>query len=450
MTAMTAGGATGDGADAIREWIAANIGGAITRFEPIARWRQAWEVDVDRGGEQLRLHVRGERGSGLDNRPLRREFDALGHLAASGIPVPRLFGWCDNPRAIIMENLADTPFLGNLDGDPQLQSMVEDYAAIMADIHRLDPAPFAAMGIEAPVGAEAVATEYLEFAEGIYDETPHPPNALIAFCRGWLRRHLPLHRERLAPVIGDAPQFFHDGGRVTAIYDLELVKLADPMLDIASIRLRDTNEPIADVEAVLARYEREMGEPLDQAALSYYTVLLFIAVPMISTPALAPRPHPALVEYLSWFLASSRGAIEAVAEAKGIALDPVEKVEKASTVHDGAFEDLVAQCADLQPSGFIRQAPALALAYYVRNANALAAPIDAADRADARALLGIDADPAVNLDSILEDFVVQASPEQDEALVRLFHRRAMRQLQLLEDYPAPIVNRGLQPLRRRR
>ena len=43
-----------------------------------------------------------------------------------------------------------------------------------------------------------------------------------------MRRHLPLHRDTSVLLIGDAPQFFHNGQRVTALYDLELAKLGEP------------------------------------------------------------------------------------------------------------------------------------------------------------------------------------------------------------------------------
>jgi hypothetical protein len=45
----------------------------------------------------------------------------------------------------------------------------------------------------------------------------------------------------------------------------------------------------------------------------------------------------------------------------------------------------------------------------------------------------------------LERFVQAASPESDETLVRYFYRRETRRLQLLADYPSPIVSRGMGP-----
>src|SRR3546814_14027226 len=69
--------------------------------------------------------------------------------------------------------------------------------------------------------------------------------------------HLPLHRTQTALLIADAPQFFHDGERVTHIFDLELAHVGDPMADLASVRVRDINEPIGGMTQLLKRYVAE-------------------------------------------------------------------------------------------------------------------------------------------------------------------------------------------------
>ena len=265
----------------IRAWPPENIGGTITAFERLPRWRPSWQVAVDRGSETLALHVRSDRASGLGTWPLRREYEVLRLFEQSGIPVPHIYGWCPDPEAIVMAHMADTPFLGNLDGDPAVQRMVEEYAGHLAEIHALDIAPYVAAGLPAGEGADAIALEYLRFAEGLY-EPEDQPDALLRFVTGWLRRNVPLHRDRNVVLIGDAPQFFHNGERVTALYDLELAKLGDPIADLASIRVRDINEPISDVAAVLVRYVKDSCNEIDWPVLSYYTVLLFIAVPMMT------------------------------------------------------------------------------------------------------------------------------------------------------------------------
>src|SRR5690606_28630147 len=241
--------------------------------------------------------------------------------------------------------------------------------------------------------------------------------------------------------------------KITALYDLELVNLGDPLADLASIRVRDINEPISNVAAVLARYEAESGEAIDWPVLSFYTALLFIAVPMISQSSLhRVSPHPAFVEYLSWSLGCSRTAVEAMAEKAGIVLEPVPQVTATRGMSPGfphredAFRELLVQCRDIPAEGFLRCAPALSLAQYLARLNELGPAIDLADREDARVYLGVTGVDGGALESALDDFVRGAAPERDGDILRFFHRRARRRLQLLGDYPGPIVTRGLAPV----
>jgi aminoglycoside phosphotransferase (APT) family kinase protein len=430
----------------IRAWLGANIGGTITAFERLPRWRPSWQVTVERGSETLDLHVRGDRPSGLGICPLRREHDVLSLFEANGIPVPHIYGWCPDPEAIVMAHMADTPFLGDVDGDPAVQRMVEDYASHLAAVHALDTAPFLAAGLAAAETPEAVALDYLRLAESLY-EAEDQPDALIRFVTGWLHRHLPLHRSSNVVLIGDAPQFFHNGERVTAFYDLELAKLGDPVADLASIRVRDINEPISDVAALFARYVKDSGNEIDWPVLTYYTVLLFIAVPMMTKATFRKvSPHPAYVEYLSWGMGTSRAALEAIAEGEGYTLDSAEPVPSAAPRDAYAWRDLAVQCGALPTEGFFRQHPAQSLAFYLQRLVESGDAIAQAELDDARELLGIADADAARLEAQLDTFVEHARPDHDQALVRYFHRRQMRRLQLLRDYPGPIVTRGLAPL----
>ncbi len=430
----------------IRTWLAENIGGTITAFERLPRWRPSWQVTVERGTEVLELHVRGDRASGLGICPLRREYDVLALFEQNGIPVPHIYGWCSDPEAIVMAHMDDTPFLGDIDGNPAVQRMVEDYAGYLADVHALDIAPFLAAGLTAAETPEAVALDYLRLAESHY-EAEDQPDALLRFVTGWLHRHLPLHRNSNVVLIGDAPQFFHNGERVTAFYDLELAKLGDPIADLASIRVRDINEPISDVAAMFARYVKDSGNEIDWPVLTYYTVLLFIAVPMMTKATFRKvSPHPAYVEYLSWGMGTSRAALEAIAEGKGYALDPSEPVPSIVPRDAYAWRDLAVQCGTLPTEGFFRQHPAQSLAFYLQRLAESGDAIAQAEVEDARQILGIADAGAATLEAQLDAFVEQATPDHDRALVRYFHRRQMRRLQLLRDYPGPIITRGLAPL----
>ena len=81
------------GVATLREFIERTTGGKIVRMERQVRWRPAWFVDVERGAETLKLHLRGDRGGGVSIFPdLKREADVIEVLEAGGVPVPHIHG----------------------------------------------------------------------------------------------------------------------------------------------------------------------------------------------------------------------------------------------------------------------------------------------------------------------------------------------------------------------
>ncbi len=86
------------------EWVERNVGGPIVRFERHPRWRPAWYLDVERAGEIVPIYFRGDRGA-LDHGvyPLEHEMKVLQLLEKHAIPVPHVFGFCPEPRGIVMQ-----------------------------------------------------------------------------------------------------------------------------------------------------------------------------------------------------------------------------------------------------------------------------------------------------------------------------------------------------------
>src|SRR5690606_29462198 len=159
--------------------------------------------------------------------------------------------------AIIMAGVGDTPFHGGANEDPNLHAIVQDYMAILADIHRIPLEAVAEAGIEMPTTAVAIALAYFRLADKAYQAGKAEPQPLIEFLRQWVLDNVPEDRTDMCLLVADAPQFFHDDKSVTAIYDLELAHVGDPMMELASVRVRDINEPIGDMPRLLERYSTE-------------------------------------------------------------------------------------------------------------------------------------------------------------------------------------------------
>ena len=307
----------------IRRWIEATMG-EIVAMDILPGWRPAWNASVRTPEGVIHIHIRGERGAGQETQPLRVEYDVLRLLEGETIAVPHVHGWCDSPPAIAMERINATAFAGGADRDAKLHQLVGDYMAIMASVHRIDVAKAVAIGLPQPQDPQATALAYFGDADQHYQSHRDGADALIAFLRRWVLRNLPLHRTETALLIADAPQFFHDGDRITHIYDLELAHIGDPMADLASIRVRDINEPIGDLTPLLQRYVSESGKAIDWVALDFHTIASFLAVPMRMGSALRTQHQlPAYVEYLSWDLGCRRAALEILAQVRGVELGPV-------------------------------------------------------------------------------------------------------------------------------
>jgi aminoglycoside phosphotransferase (APT) family kinase protein len=67
-------------------------------------------------------------------------------LERVAIPVSYVYGWVDNPGAYVMDRIAgQSEFAGST--AQEKRAALDEYLRILAQVHRLDVEPFAAMGI---------------------------------------------------------------------------------------------------------------------------------------------------------------------------------------------------------------------------------------------------------------------------------------------------------------
>ena len=219
-------------------WIERNTRGRVVRCERQGRWRPAWYLDVERNGDTLSLYFRGDRGS-LDHGvyPLEHEYKVLRVLEAHDIAVPHVYGFCDDPRGIVMERVAGRANLLTVTAEAERSAILDDYMSWLARIHRIGPAPFEAAGL-APASGSMIMADFDRW-EATFRAKKARPEPFIEFAIRWLRREPPERRVAPTLVVGDSGQFLFDAGRVSAVIDLELAYLGDPLHDLACMRLRD-------------------------------------------------------------------------------------------------------------------------------------------------------------------------------------------------------------------
>jgi aminoglycoside phosphotransferase (APT) family kinase protein len=246
----------------------ADLGGEVVSIRRQARWRPAWFVDLRRDGRLLELYVRGARTDMRPIFPLEHERRMQERLGSLGIPVPQVHGYLRDPPAIVMDRVhGSTEFTGSTDAERR--SVMEDYIRILARMHHLDVGAFADAGAELPARPSDAALTGLRAYERAYRVQKVRPDPFMEFCLGWLARNPPRHRVRPSVVVWDSGQFLHRQGRISALLDLELAHIGDPMMDLAGLRMRSTVIDYGPLADLYRRYEELTGDEVDFAAIAY-------------------------------------------------------------------------------------------------------------------------------------------------------------------------------------
>lgn len=108
------------GSDArVIAWLESELNATVVSWARQPRWRPMWFVDVDRGGATERVVVRGERSDTPLVFPLEHEMLFQRLLDEHGIPVPRVLGWCGQPRAYAMAAVPGKPDFGGVSAAQQ-------------------------------------------------------------------------------------------------------------------------------------------------------------------------------------------------------------------------------------------------------------------------------------------------------------------------------------------
>jgi aminoglycoside phosphotransferase (APT) family kinase protein len=408
------------------------VGGRIVRAEKQPRWRPAFFLDVDRGGKLAPVYLRGDRGEmqhgvyGLDH-----EYRVLCALEAEGIPVPHVYGFVADPLAIVMERAPGRVNLATARDDAERAAVLDHWIEILATLHRLPLARFESLGLERPKRAEQLGLGDFPRWEKSWRERKNRPDARIEWVIRWLHRNVPKHRTRPAMLQGDAGQFLFENGRVSAMIDLELAYIGDPLADLAGMLNRDLSEPMGDLNRAFRRYASLTGEPLDVKSVWYHTARFGICTPIACAPLLAvPPPQFNYPVYLGWDIVYGRIALEAVARFAGIALHEPQLPAAAPSRHAPGFDQLLATLA-ASPRSYEADT-AYRIAQWARELDARGEAIERDDAEDVTRLIGTRAAPGLAADAALETFVVEAGPERDEEILQLLYRRTKRQQALMQ------------------
>jgi len=319
------------------DWIEVETGGALVAIEPHAGAgvsREGCFVTIERGGERIEAYLaydvrRADDPSRQDF--CRREASALAVAAERGLRAPEPLGRWPEQRAILTRKLPGRVETDHLDEDRKI-ALARDYMVEIARLHRLDVSGLDLDGFgPPPADARDYARERVAFLRERHKRFGADDPLNILMYR-WLDENLPADRVPAAIVHGDVgpANFLHDDDRVTAVLDWEQTHYGDPMEDFGWLLLRSALFPFLPLPPLVKAWEEEYGAPIDVPRVHYYRLLAQAGVLTDQCGQLVQSDGPMLGNtgrVFTFYLGIRSLSIAALAEACGVALEPIEPPE---------------------------------------------------------------------------------------------------------------------------
>jgi len=425
--------------DLITRWVEAEFGGSVVRLERQARWRPVWYASVERDDERHDLVVRGDRTDMPLIFPLEHEMSFQRVLGDQGIPVAKVQGWIPELPAYVMDRVAGQEHFTHPErpdtSDEDRASAVDDYLAILARIHKLPLQPFVDAGIRRASEPSASGLLGLERYEEHYRALKDHHDPLLEFFLGWLKRNPIDTAGREAPIVWDSGQFHHEDGKITAVLDLELGHIGDPMMDLAAWRMRDTIVGYGDMKQLYSRYGELVGTPVDVAAIRWHHLAFTLSNQMAFSNSLKHPPEASdLMTNLQWCGETNLFATEALADELGIDLPVVDVPDPRVSEANAGHQHQVGALRGISTSDrFVQHElrTLFRLARHLQRRDEIGDAVEEADLDDLEQLLGFRPETWREGEEKLERYVINDNGSHDEELVRLFHKRNLRAHMLL-------------------
>jgi aminoglycoside phosphotransferase (APT) family kinase protein len=410
-------------------WLEKLLDGKVVSWNRQPRWRPMWFVDIDRAGTIERVVVRGERTDTPLVFPLEHEMLLQQQLDAHGIPVPKVYGWCEDPRAYAMATVPGKPDFAGTPAD-QRAVIVDEYVQVLARMHQLPIDKFVEAGVIHGASAADAAHVGMRRFEQTYRSTKVRPDPLMEFVLGWLRRHPLPPSDRQGPIVWDSGQFHHQDGHLVSLIDVEIGHIGDPMMDLAAWRMRETVIPFGDFNKIYERYGELTGTPVDMAAIQYHH-LFFTLTNQLSFhgPLAQPLVNTDYMTYAHWVSETNLHTVETMAQYLGIQLEDVPIPENTTSPVSGPHEHLSRSLKSINvddPFVSYQVRIAFRLARHLERHDQIGAEVTAQDVADVAALTGKNPANWEDCEATLENFVLTDNGAHDIELVKLFNRRWRR------------------------
>jgi len=414
----------------IARWIERELGAEVESIRRQDRWRPAWFVKSRRGAVELPLYVRGERNV-RQGWPLDLEMRITQVLFEEGIPVPRIYGMCDDPKAIVMQWVQGSRDLSGYTFDEK-QKIERQYVEILARLHSIDISRFTAIGLEAPRTRKEIASAFIGPARAAFVAQKVAPDGFVAFLDRWIDEHIPPELIDVSLATGDPGQFLVQDGQITALHDFETAHLGSPWTDVACLRVRelprelDEEEPLTDAVMLMKHYASIRNRTLDPTILNFFHLLLAASTFYV----IHPNFHMAradLAVWRKWEIRAARQVLGCMADIHGIQLETVAPPQEAFREDILTFESLrmaIEGLATRSAMDIFNKDNALALVSSLAASSRIGAQLAEQECNDVEMLTGIRPASSLETESLIERAVRDGAP--DESLIHFFNRRSQR------------------------
>ncbi|MEO8694790.1 MAG: phosphotransferase [Acidimicrobiales bacterium] len=433
------------------DWVEQTMGGRIVHWEVQPRWRPACFIDVDVDGTMVPLYWRGARGA-LDHgiSDLRYEYNVLQVLEAHGIPVPHIYGFCDDPEGLLLARLPGRTEMVDAANDRERVALLDEYVEMMARMHAIPVEDFEARGLRRPTTSDELGLADFDAWERVYREKKTRPAPMEEFGIRWIRRNMPPDRSKVCFVTADCGQFLFEHGRIVALLDFEFSFLGDPAADLAGLRCRDAAHSLGDMRRAIARYGDLTGDHIDPRVIDYHTVRFGWVNPLsLGWMVLDPPKAINYVQYKAWYVLCSMWSLDVLASLTGATLDPLD-IPGASPSPRGPAYQLMVAALDPDNAADAERAYELGslhrVAQYLEQSDMYGPAFEHDNVSEVAEILGHRPATWQQAEVELEAFVLAAGPEHDAALVRLFYRRLAREAALLHPALGYLTGSRVQPL----
>lgn len=427
--------------EGMRQWVADTLGGRCTDIARLERWRPQWKVSFDLEGENRAVLFRGDR-SIAGQKDLHFEMEVMQALEKNGIRVPHIYGWCDKPKAFVMDwvetedrapGMLHTAIENPTDMSGERWQAMLNYMEHLAQVHAVPVSEFTHIKrISSP--PKTAAEIALHTTERMYMVGNHMEHidAPLEFLQYWLRRNVPSHRTEARFICGDAGQFMSAGSDVLALLDFEIANIGDIHWDLACFRGRHPYENMGDIPALYKRYSEITGVPVDLPVVAYHTVAFLQLSGIGATFFMNPdAPGANWIEGVLEYASITRRAFEAIAELQGITLDYDLSLPDAEIKRweDSGLSKLMADIDRLETSSTFQpweRELMHSIPQFLRNHARYRDWFELETVRDFNALTGANCTKLEAADAALKQLIAENQAALDEEMVRTLHRRMLR------------------------